>query len=127
MINKLVNENIAIAFDPSYIQKSGKKTPGIGYFWSGCAGKTKWGLEFCGLAILDFTRHTAFHLFGFQTTDLQDDEKLIAFYVRKILEKKEELLKVSKYMVVDAYFYLSTYLFFLKVFVMCFAVQKLPL
>ena len=25
----------AVAFDPSFIHKSGKKTPGIGYFWSG--------------------------------------------------------------------------------------------
>lgn len=28
----------AIAIDPSYISKSGKKTPHIGRFWSGCAG-----------------------------------------------------------------------------------------
>ena len=26
----------AVAFDPSFIHKSGKQTPGIGYFWSGC-------------------------------------------------------------------------------------------
>ena len=31
--------------DPSYIPKSGKKTPWIGYFWSGCAGEYKRGLE----------------------------------------------------------------------------------
>lgn len=29
----------AVAFDPSFIHKSGKQTPGIGYFWSGCAGR----------------------------------------------------------------------------------------
>ncbi|MFV0472321.1 MAG: hypothetical protein ACK5L7_09880 [Paludibacteraceae bacterium] len=28
----------AIAFDPSYIPKSGKHAPGVGYFWYGCAG-----------------------------------------------------------------------------------------
>ena len=27
----------AIAIDPSYISKAGKKTPHIGRFWSGCA------------------------------------------------------------------------------------------
>lgn len=81
----------ALAFDPSFILKAGKKTPGVGYFWSGVAGRTKWGLEFCGLAVLDLTRKTAFHLFGFQTVDLQDDEKLITLYVRKLMEKKEEL------------------------------------
>lgn len=104
LIKKHLNEKIALAFDPSYILKAGKKTPGVGYFWSGCAGKAKWGLEFCGMAVLDVTRKTAFHLFGFQTIDLQDDEKLIAFYVRKIMEKKEDLMKISKYLVADAYF-----------------------
>ena len=52
----------AITFDPSYISKSGKKTPGVGSFWSGVAGKTKWGLEIGGIAAIDVKNHTAFHL-----------------------------------------------------------------
>lgn len=52
------------AFDPSYISKSGKKTYGIGYFWSGCAQKMKRGLEIAGLAIVDVKNHTAFHRTG---------------------------------------------------------------
>ena len=28
-------------FDSSYLSKSGKHTPGVGYHWSGCAGKAK--------------------------------------------------------------------------------------
>ena len=110
LITNNLKGNTAIVFDPSFISKAGKKTPGVGYFWSGCAGKAKWGLEFCGLAILDVTRKTAFHLFGFQTIDLHDDEKLIAFYVRKIMEKKEDLLKISKYLVADAYFSKITFI-----------------
>ena len=35
----LTGKRKAIAIDPSYIPKSGKKTPWIGYFWSGCAGE----------------------------------------------------------------------------------------
>ena len=93
-----------MAFDPSYICKAGKKTPGVGYFWSGVAGRAKWGLEFCGLAVLDVSRKTAFHLFGFQTIALNDQETLIEFYTRKLLECKESLLQISKYMVADAYF-----------------------
>ena len=31
----------ALAIDPSYIYKSGKRTPGLGYFWSGVAGKAR--------------------------------------------------------------------------------------
>ena len=30
----------AIAFDLSYISKSGKKTPGVGWYWSGCANQS---------------------------------------------------------------------------------------
>ena len=86
----------ALAFDPSYISKAGKKTPGLGYFWSGCAGKAKWGLEFCGFAVIDISRRTAFHLTGFQTIDLMEDETLLDFYCRKIIEMKDELLKTSQ-------------------------------
>ena len=39
----LTGKRKAIAIDPSYIPKSSKKTPWIGYFWSGCAGKYKRG------------------------------------------------------------------------------------
>ena len=46
----IINEHLtgnrkAIAIDPSYIPKSGKKTLWIGYFWSGCAGDYKRGLK----------------------------------------------------------------------------------
>ena len=30
-----IGSRTAIAFDPSFIPKSGKQTHGIGYFWSG--------------------------------------------------------------------------------------------
>ncbi|MFW6259628.1 MAG: hypothetical protein ACOC1R_01710 [Tangfeifania sp.] len=56
-----------IAFDPSYINKSGKKTPGVDWYWSGCAGQAKWGLEIGGLAAIDLDNHTAFHLEAVQT------------------------------------------------------------
>lgn len=44
---------LAIAIDPSYISKSGKKTPHIGTFWSGCASSMKHGPEIMGLALVD--------------------------------------------------------------------------
>jgi hypothetical protein len=31
----------AITFDPSYISKAGKKTPGVGFYWSSCANQAK--------------------------------------------------------------------------------------
>lgn len=109
LITMNVKDKVALAFDPSFMSKAGNKTPGVGYFWSGVAGKSKWGLEFCGLAVLDLTRKTAFHLFGFQTIDLQDDETLVKFYVRKIMERKDDLLQTSNHLVADAYFSKKTF------------------
>ncbi len=34
-----------LAFDPSYIPKSGEHTEGLGHFWNGSAGRAERGLE----------------------------------------------------------------------------------
>lgn len=70
----------AIAIDPSYISKSGKKTPGLSYFWSGCANAARRGLEIMGLALVDGKSNDAFH------------------------KRAKELLELSKIVVADAYF-----------------------
>ena len=57
----------ALAIDPSYISKTGRHTPGLGYFWSGVAGKAKWGLEILGVGIIDTFRHDCVMLGGFQS------------------------------------------------------------
>ncbi|MBW6533658.1 MAG: transposase [Mariniphaga sp.] len=94
-----------IAFDPSYINKSGKKTPGVGWYWSGCAGQAKWGLEIGGLAAIDLDNHTAFHLEAVQTL-IEDKQAttLTDWYVNVIKERKETLSLISKYLVADAWF-----------------------
>jgi hypothetical protein len=94
-----------IAFDPSYINKSGKKTPGVGWYWSGCAGHTKWGLEIGGLAAIDLDNHTAFHLEAVQTL-IEDKQatSLTDWYVNVIKERKQTLSSISKYLVADAWF-----------------------
>lgn len=104
LIKERCSKDLAIAFDPSYISKSGKKTPGVGYFWSGCAGKTKWGLEISGLAVIDCESHSAFHLEAIQTVDLKESETILGYYMRIILERKKDLQELSKTILVDAYF-----------------------
>ena len=61
----------AIAFDPSYISKSGNKTPYLGRFWSGCAGAVKKGLELSGIAAIDIDLHQCLHLEAIQTAPVQ--------------------------------------------------------
>ena len=53
----LTGKRKAIAIAPSYIPKSGHKTPWIGYFWSGCAGDYKRGLEILGIGVIDIDNH----------------------------------------------------------------------
>ena len=62
LVMEYAGEHLTIAFDPSYISKSGKSTPGVGRYWSGCAAKLKWGLEIGGIAAIDMENRTAFHL-----------------------------------------------------------------
>ena len=92
-----------IAFDPSYISKSGKHTPGIGYFWSGCAGRAKWGLELCGFAAVDIEANTALHYFAAQTMPEQG-QGVMSFYCDLLSQQAPKLLKMSQYLGVDAFF-----------------------
>ncbi len=98
----------AIAFDPSYISKSGKHTPGLGRYWSGCAQSSKWGLEISGIAAIDVDNNFAFHLEAVQTPGSKGnpdtDENLLDWYGNVLYERKTTLAKLSCYIVADAYF-----------------------
>ena len=112
----------AIAIDPSYIGKSGKKTPGVGYFWSGCASAVKWGLELMGFALVYADVGTGVHLVAKQTiTDkkrgavpyylkhMDDHNTIIGIYLRTIHSLKDDLLKLSNCLVADAFFSKETF------------------
>ena len=98
------SDHQAIAFDPSYISKSGKHTPGVGYFWSGCASKAKWGMEIAGIAAIDIDNHTGFHLEAVQTPNNLETESLVDHYANVLIQRKDDLLCISKYVLADAYF-----------------------
>ena len=100
--------NYAIAFDPSYVSKSGKKTPGVGWYWSGCANSAKWGLEIGGLAAIDIDNHTAFHLEAIQTLN-SEEQSLSDWYSKIISDRKDTLTSISKYLVADAWFSKRTF------------------
>ena len=110
-------ERRAIAIDPSYISKSGKKTPGVGYFWSGCASAMKWGLELMGFALVDADRDSGTHLVAKQTLTkkfvgrpplylqhMDNPNSLVGIYLKTIASLKNDLLAISKCMVADAFF-----------------------
>ena len=97
-----------IAYDLSYLKKSGKPTAGTGKYWSGCAQKALWGLEVGLVSVIDIGNHTAFHVDAIQTPDSQErkskDIDLPDHYAQSILYSKDTLEKFSKYLTVDAYF-----------------------
>ena len=103
LILKHTGERRMLAFDPSYISKSGRHTPGVGYFWSGCAGRAKWGLELCGFAVVDIEANTALHYLAAQTL-LEQGRSLMDFYCDLLKQQAPHLLKMSRYLGVDAFF-----------------------
>ena len=103
------SQDLVWVFDPTHVSKSGKHTPGVGYFWSGCAGKMKRGLEICGLAIADLVNHTAFHYHAEQTAVVKGEQNLLAFYAQMLVGQATALKKVSKIMAVDAFFSKKTF------------------
>jgi hypothetical protein len=105
---KQITDEIIIGFDPSYLSKSGKKTYGVGYFWSGVASNVKWGMEVAGFAAIDPKLNTAFHLNAYQTPPKEElnllNMNLLAYYASLITENATEFKKLSQYIVADAYF-----------------------
>lgn len=98
----------AIAFDPSYISKSGKKTYGTDKFWSGVHGAAKFGLEIGGIAAIDINNKTAFHIEAIQTPRHEEIKQksitLIEWYANLIVSRKDILEIISTFLVADAYF-----------------------
>lgn len=117
LIRQYCSEELVIAFDPSFISKSGKHTPGLGYFWSGCAGLAKKGLEIGGFGAVDILNNTCMHLVCKQTllktssankTVLEIKKptggNLLSYYADLIFDLRTDLQKTSNYLAVDAYF-----------------------
>ena len=103
----------AIAIDPSYISKAGKKTPHIGRFWSGCAQSVKHGLEIMGIGLIDIDAKDCMMLRAHQSLSNKElslrNKTMVDFYISVIKRYRKELLKLSTLIVADAYFSTSTF------------------
>ena len=108
LITPYVGSRTAISFDPSHIEKSGKKTPYLGSFWSGSDQNTKKGLEIAQIALIDIDLNQSFHLEAVQTVPVktlkQADLSLSDWYAHSIISRKQELQKITKIVVADAFF-----------------------
>ncbi len=108
LINKSCGKELIAAFDPSYIPKSGKQTPGLGRWWSGKDQCTLKGLEISCLSIVDVTAGTAMSLEAVQTPCKQaleaKKQNLVSHYVSIIKKRMPALKPMVKYLVADGYF-----------------------
>lgn len=109
-----IGTRIAIAFDPSFIRKSGKHTPGLGYFWSGCAARSLRGLEIMGICVVDADSRLSFHLEAVQTPPidtLKDNDLNLYDWYGGVLEKQLDKIKsITSYIVADAFFSNKTFI-----------------
>ena len=109
-----LGKRVAIAFDPSHIEKSGNKTPYVGSFWSGSDQCTKKGLEISQLAIIDIDLNQSFHLEAVQTVPPKTlkiaSMTLSHWYAHLICSRKDELQKISNLVVADAFFSKKTFI-----------------
>jgi DDE superfamily endonuclease len=99
--------NRLLVFDPCHIRKSGKQTPGLGYFYSSTAGKAQRGLELCAFACVDTNSPTNLHYLALQTLPAPQTDKpnpLLHFYGQQVLAQADGLRQLSRYLAVDAFF-----------------------
>jgi len=103
-----LSDHRVLIFDPCFVPKSGKHTPGKGKFWSGTLGRVAPGIEIGGLAVADVSRNTALHLEAIQTPKLSDlkekGKTLIDHYAKVLIDRDDRIKELSTYLAVDAYF-----------------------
>ena len=91
-----------------------KKTPWIGYFWSGCAGEYKRGLEIMGISVIDIDNHECMTLGSIQTPDCKTldnmDKNLVDWYSSYLISRKDKIQSISRTVVADAFFSKETFI-----------------
>lgn len=99
---------LAIAIDPSYVSKAGKKTAHVGRFWSGCASATKHGLEILGIGLIDADLVDCMMLRAVQTLNADElaakELTLPQWYLAALKKHAAGLLGITDVMVADAAF-----------------------
>src|SRR5215210_6298670 len=107
LIKKSCSKDLIAAFDPSYIPKSGKQTPGLGKWWSGKDQCTLKGLEISCLSIVVVTAGTAMSLEAVQTPSKEvlqsKNQNQVSHYVSIIKKQMPNLKAMVKYLVADGY------------------------
>ncbi|MCB9230093.1 MAG: transposase [Bacteroidia bacterium] len=92
------------AIDATTIPKAGRKTFGVGWFWSGSRNSMIKGLEVSCIAIVSMHLRTAFALSARQTPAATRKLSRIDHYLKQVQACKRQLRKRVKYLVGDGFY-----------------------
>lgn len=113
LIESCGSGSYCVLFDPCYLPKSGKRSPGLGQFWSGQAGAVKRGLEIGVFAVGDLGHQTAFHLSATLSPSPKElkerGQTLMAHYVGLVAQRKADIERLGGFLAADGYFGVSTF------------------
>jgi hypothetical protein len=98
------NDPFIAATDCSYVPKSGKKSYGIGKFWSGVHQKALKGLEISVVSLISLKSKLCLSLSTVQTPSELNEEGRIAHYLCQIKALCAYLSKKTKYFVADGFY-----------------------
>ena len=108
LIEQHCSDERILAFDPSYMPKSGKKTAHVGRFWSGKDQAVKPGIEIGAIGVVDIPNGTAFSLEAIQTPIIHGTdpgETLVDHYANVIIDKVPTIVSLNiRHIAVDAFF-----------------------
>jgi hypothetical protein len=103
-----------LVFDPTFIPKSGRQTPGIYKFWNGAHQRAEKGLEAGVLALIDVEDKMAYHIEATQTEvesvnpavaeEQEGNKGMMEQYAQMITSHTAMLQQYSTIVVVDGYF-----------------------
>src|SRR3954447_9692120 len=113
----LQQKECIVAFDPTFIPRSGKHTPGVYKFWNGSHQRAEKGLEAGVMALIDVEDHMAYHIEATQTevktaqpapegvaAEEQGNKGTMEQYAHMITSHTTMLQQYSTVVVVDGYF-----------------------
>lgn len=113
LVDQFGSGSYCVLFDPSYLPKSGKHSPGLSRFWSGQAGAVKRGIEIGAFAVGDLGHHTAFHLSATLSPSSEELKKqnrnLMEHYVSLVQERQADIVHFGGFLAADGYFGVSTF------------------
>ena len=94
---------LVAALDASHLPKSGKRTYGLGKFYSSCLGKAVHGLELSELALIDCDSRQAFAFSTRQTVD-EAGKTRPELYAEHVKDCATKLPSEVEHLLVDAYY-----------------------